>query len=43
MLGFHDASMPDWTLKFEILDVYPGDKYSDTVITELFFDGIDVH
>ena len=43
ILGFHDASAPDWTLKFEILDVYPGDKYSDTVITELFFDGIDVH
>ena len=43
LLGFHDASAPDWTLKFEILDVYPGDKYADTVITELFFDGIDVH
>lgn len=43
ILGFDDASMPDWTLKFEILDVYPGDKYADTVITELFFDGIDVH
>ena len=43
ILGFHDASAPDWTLKFEILDVYPGDKYADTVITELFFDGIDVH
>ena len=39
ILGFHDDSMPDWTLKFEILDVYPGDKYDDTVITELFFDG----
>ena len=43
ILGYHDASSPDWTLKFEILDVYPGDKYADTVITELFFDGIDVH
>lgn len=43
ILGFDDASMPDWALKFEILDVYPGDKYADTVITELFFDGIDVH
>jgi hypothetical protein len=30
-------------LKFEIADIYPGTKYSDTVITELFFDGIDVH
>ena len=43
ILGYNDASSPDWTLKFEILDVYPGDKYADTVITELFFDGIDVH
>ncbi len=43
ILGFHDTSAPNWTLKFEILDVYPGDKYADTVITELYFDGIDVH
>ena len=32
-----------WTLKFEILDVYPGDRFNDTVISELYFDGIDVH
>ncbi|MEO9871185.1 NADase-type glycan-binding domain-containing protein [Ekhidna sp.] len=32
-----------WTLKFEILEVYKGDKYDDTVISEIFFDGIDVH
>lgn len=32
-----------WTLKFEILEVYPGEKYNDTVISELYFDGIDVH
>ena len=32
-----------WTLKFEILEVYPGDKYEDTVISEIYFDGIDVH
>jgi len=44
ILGFfNDSSAPDWTLKFEILEVYPGDRYADTVITELFFDGIDVH
>ena len=42
-LGFFDASKPDWTLRFEILDVYPGSKYDDTVIAELYFDGIDVH
>lgn len=32
-----------WTLKFEILEVYTGKKYDDTLITEIYFDGIDVH
>ena len=43
ILGYNDAAKPDWTLKFEILEVYPGSKYGDTVIAELYFDGIDVH
>ena len=30
-------------LRFTILDVYPGSKYSDTAISEIYFDGIDVH
>lgn len=34
---------PWWTIKFEILDVYKGDKYDDTAISEIYFDGIDVH
>ncbi len=34
---------PNWHLKFEILSVYKGDKYDDTAITEIYFDGIDVH
>ena len=34
---------PDWKLKFEIIDVYKGLKYDDTAITEIYFDGIDVH
>ena len=34
---------PDWTLRFEILEVYKGNKYDDTVISEIYFDGIDVH
>ena len=42
-LGYHDQTKPDWTLKFEILDVYPGASCDDTVIAELYFDGIDVH
>lgn len=41
--GYHDADKPTWRLRFEILDVYPGTKYQDTVIAELEFDGIDVH
>lgn len=43
ILGPHDSAAPNWKLKFEIKEVYPGDKYDDTVISELFFDGIDVH
>lgn len=35
--------LPQWTMKFEILDVYKGDKYDDTAISEIYFDGIDVH
>ena len=41
--GPHTTDKDPWTLKFEILDVYPGEKYDDTVISELYFDGIDVH
>jgi hypothetical protein len=26
-------------LKFEILEVYQGDKYEDTAITEIYFEG----
>jgi len=32
-----------WTLRFEIQEVYPGDKYDDLVIADFVFDGIDVH
>ena len=41
--GYHDANKPAWRLRFEIVDVYPGSKYQDTVISELEFEGIDVH
>lgn len=34
---------PTWRFKFEILDVYPGSRYTDTVITEMFFDGFDAN
>lgn len=43
-LGYKNKNnAPAWTIKFEILEVYPGDKYQDTAITEIYFDGIDVH
>lgn len=35
--------LPKWTIKFEILEIYEGDKYDDTAISEIYFDGIDVH
>jgi len=34
---------PDWKLKFEILEVYHGQKYDDVAITEIYFSGLDVH
>jgi hypothetical protein len=34
---------PWYSITFEILEVYPGEKYDDTAITEIYFDGIDVH
>ena len=43
VLGPHDPDAPQWSLKFEILEVYPGTKFKDTAISELYFDGIDVH
>lgn len=44
-LGFNDANAQPWTLKFEIMEVYPpkNNPDADTVIAELYFDGIDVH
>ena len=44
LLGYEDKkTAPAWSIKFEILEVYPGGKYQDTAITEIYFDGIDVH
>lgn len=42
-LGDNRENSPAWSLKFEILEVYKGDKYEDTVISEIYFAGIDVH
>ena len=44
ILGYKDKkTAPDWNIKFEILEIYPGEKYQETAITEIYFDGIDVH
>lgn len=39
----HNEDGSDLVLRFEILEVYLGEKYNDTAITEIYFDGIDVH
>jgi hypothetical protein len=39
----HNKDGSDLILKFEIAAVYPGEKYDDTAITEIYFEGIDVH
>lgn len=36
------SNQSDFTLKFEILEVYKGAKYADVAITEIYFDGLDV-
>jgi hypothetical protein len=41
-LGRHKDEK-DLVLRFEIVEVYKGNKYNDTAITEIYFDGIDVH
>lgn len=33
----------EWHLKFEIIEAYKGEKYDDTALTEIYFDGLDVH
>jgi hypothetical protein len=33
----------DLMLTLEIASIYKGDKYADTAITEIYFNGIDVH
>ncbi|GGX26184.1 NADase-type glycan-binding domain-containing protein [Aquimarina muelleri] len=33
----------NWNVKLEIISVYKGNKYDDTAITEIYFDGLDVH
>jgi hypothetical protein len=39
----HNKNGADLIMRFEILEVYKGDKFNNTAITEIYFDGIDVH
>ncbi|MBG8555385.1 NADase-type glycan-binding domain-containing protein [Hymenobacter guriensis] len=39
----HNKNGADLILRFEIVEVYKGNKYNDTAITEIYFDGVDVH
>lgn len=39
----HNKNGTDLIMKFEIIEVYKGEKFNDTAITEIYFDGIDVH
>lgn len=42
-IGSHQGLESDLYLKFEIIDVYKGDKYDDVAIAEIEFDGTGVH
>lgn len=37
------SAKPAWTMKFEIMEVYKGAQFEDCAISEIYFDGIDVH
>jgi hypothetical protein len=39
----HNKNGTGLVLRFEIFEVYKEDKYNDTAITEIYFDGSDVH
>ena len=39
----HNTDGSDLVLKFSISEVYKGLKYNDTAISEIYFDGMDVH
>lgn len=41
--SFQSKNEQDLILRFEIADIYPGEKYKDVAITEIEFDGTGVH
>ena len=42
-VSIYKKELSQWELRFEIVEVYKGSKYKDTAISEIYFDGIDVH
>jgi hypothetical protein len=42
-IGTHQGKKGDLFLKFEIVEVYKGNKYEDVAISEIEFDGTGVH
>lgn len=42
-LSEQEENKPDVCLRMVITEVYKGDKYDDTAISEIAFDGMDVH
>lgn len=42
-IGSHQGQKNEMRFKFEIVDVYKGDKYDDASISEIEFDGTGVH
>ncbi|MCQ2223443.1 MAG: hypothetical protein MJZ35_06630 [Bacteroidaceae bacterium] len=46
-IGYDDRDnlegKPDIVIRFRICSVYPGTRYKDTAISDIFFDGMDVH
>ncbi|MCR4994379.1 MAG: hypothetical protein K6A32_03225 [Bacteroidales bacterium] len=42
-VGYNDPEAADWTLRFEIAETYPAKQHNYVVISELYFNGIDVH
>ncbi len=39
----HNSNGTDLVLRFEILEIFKGSKFDHTALTEIYFDGIDVH
>lgn len=43
VLGRYNDKKGKWILKLVVKEIYEGSKYKDTAISEIYFDGLDVH